>query len=352
VTDTTPADPPAPKRTPATRTPAAAKAPAAETPAAKTPAAKTPAARTAPAKAPAAKTPVTKARAVKAPAANTPAVKTPAVEVPAVKAPAGKAPAVKAPAAKAPAVKVTATQATPKATVAPIEQAPATVAAPAAAAPAGWYPVAAGSSQQRWWDGARWTEHVYGPPAPTIPVATAPAAAVAGVEPLRAPAGVRPGTVWFWLLAVGVPVLTLLDLIPTSIYLSQVIGGDTTDPTAAASALFSPAYLLVLLSGWFIYAVSIVFGLLDWRELKARGVPKPFHWAWGFFVLVVGWPAVYVIGRSIVARRRTGAGLAPLWVFIALEVVTFIVGLVIVVSAVIQLISLLGDALSVAGNVL
>ena len=175
--------------------------------------------------------------------------------------------------------------------------------------------------------------------------------AAAGVQPLRAPAGVKPGTVWFWLLAVGVPVLTILDLIPTSIYLSQVIGGETTDPTAAASAVFSPAYLLVLLSGWFIYAVSIVFGLLDWRELKARGVPKPFHWAWGFFVLAVGWPAVYVIGRAVVAKRRTGAGLAPLWVFIGLEVVAFIVTLVVVVTATIQLISLLGDALSFAGNV-
>jgi hypothetical protein len=221
-----------------------------------------------------------------------------------------------------------------------------------AAAPAGWYPVASGSAQQRWWDGARWTDHVYEPPAAALPAASVTAPVVAVAEPLRAPVGVKPGTVWFWLLAVGVPVLTILDLIPTSIYLSQVIGGDTTDPTAAAAAVFSPAYLLVLLSGWFIYAVSIVFGLLDWRELKARGVPKPFHWAWGFFVLVVGWPAVYVIGRAVVAKRRTGAGLAPLWVFIGLEVVAFIVSLVVVVTAAIQLISLLGDALSVAGNVL
>jgi lysylphosphatidylglycerol synthetase-like protein (DUF2156 family) len=116
--------------------------------------------------------------------------------------------------------------------------------------------------------------------------------------------------------------------------------------------VFSPAYLLVLLSGWFIYALSIVFGLLDWRELKQRGVPKPFHWAWGFFVIIVGWPAVYVIGRTVVAKRRTGAGMAPLWVFIGLEVVTFIVSLVVIVTAIVQLFSLLGDALSVAGNVL
>jgi hypothetical protein len=334
VTDTTPADSPAPKRTPATRTPAPAKTPAAKIPVAKTAASKTPAA--------------------KAPAAKTPVTKTPIAKAPAAKAPVAKAsPVVKAPAANATATKAAAVKTTPKATIAPVEPTASTVAATAAAAPAGWYPVAAGSAQQRWWDGSRWTDHVY-EPAGTPAAASTTAAAVdaAGVAPLRAAAGVKPGTVWFWLLVVGVPVLTILDLIPTSIYVSQVIGGDTTDPTAAASAVFSPAYLLVLLSGWFIYAVSIVFGLLDWRELTARGVPKPFHWAWGFFVIAVGWPAVYVIGRTVVAKRRTGAGLAPLWVFIGLEIVVLIVSLVVVVTAAIQLFTLFGDALSAAGNVL
>ncbi len=254
---------------------------------------------------------------------------------------AAKAPAAKAPVArKTPATKATAADPA-------VEPTPSTTAPAAAAmAPAGWYPVAAGSAQQRWWDGARWTEHVYGPTA----AVAAPVATPAVV--LRAPEGVKPGTVWFWLLAVGAPVLTLLDLIPTSIYLSQVIQGDTSDPTSIAASTFSPAYLLVFLSGWFIYAVCIVLALLDWRELKAHGVPKPFHWAWSFFVLIVGWPAVYVIGRTVVAKRRTGAGMAPLWVFIGLEVVTFIVSLVVVLTAIIELISVFSDALSVAGNVL
>jgi hypothetical protein len=142
--------------------------------------------------------------------------------------------------------------------------------------------------------------------------------------------------VWFWLLAVGAPVLALLDLIPASIYVNQLIGGDWTDPAALTANTFSPAYLIVALSGWFIYAVCIVFALLDWRELKAHGVPRPFHWAWSFFVILVGWPAVYMIGRAVVAKRRTGGGLAPLWVFIGLEVVTFIVTVVVVVVAIAQ----------------
>jgi hypothetical protein len=312
VTDKTPADSAAPKRTAAAKTAATAKTPVAKA----APTAKTPAARA------------------------TPAAKTPAATTtPVVKA----APARKPTAAKA---------VTP---VPPVEPAPAVVAAaPVAVAPAGWYPVAAGSPQQRWWDGARWTEHVYGP---TTPVSAQPAYGQATVtaQPaasLRAPEGAKPGTVWFWLLAIGTPVLTLLDLIPVSVWFSQILQGDNTSPSALLASEFNPAYLLVLLAGWFIYAVCIVFALFDWRELNARGVPKPFHWGWSFLVLAIGWPVVYVIGRSVVVKRRTGGGLAPLWIFVGLEVVVFVVGCVVVISALLAYISLLGDALSTAGNVL
>ncbi len=287
MTDNTPADSAAPKRTPAPRKPAAPKATAAKTPA-------KPTAATSEAKKPAATKP------------TTPPV--PPVE---------------------------------SAPVVPPVPAP----APVAVAPAGWYPVAAGSPQQRWWDGTRWTEHIYDPAAAPQPVAQVPA------QQLRAPAGTKPGTVWFWLLAVGAPVLQLLDLIPASIFVSQVISGDTSSPSGILSAEVSPAYLVLTLSGWFISAVCIVFAALDWRELRARGIPKPFHWAWSFFVLAVGWPAVYMIGRAVIVKRRTGAGLAPFWVFIALQVVAFVAIVIFTIVAVVQVLSLLSDGLSAAGNV-
>ena len=348
MTNNTPAGSP-PKRTSTPKASATAKAPVAKVPAAKVPAAKVPAT-----KAPAAKAPVAKVPATKAPAAKTSAPKTTVAKTPAAKSPAARTAAPKT-AAKAIATK-------PAVTVAPDVVAAVTpvvaAATPAAAAtaPAGWYPVAAGSPQQRWWDGTQWTEHIHDPRTAATQAAAARPATIQPTTPaeppLRAAQGVGSGTVWFWLIAVGVPVLTILDLIPTSIYLSQVIGGDTSDPTAIAANTFNGSYLLVFLAGWFIYAVCIVFALLDWRELKARGVPRPFHWAWSFFVLVVGWPAVYMIGRTVVVKRRTGAGLAPLWVFIGLQVVAFIVTLVVVVTALVQLITLLSDGLSAAGNVL
>jgi hypothetical protein len=81
-------------------------------------------------------------------------------------------------------------------------------------------------------------------------------------------------------------------------------------------------------------------------------VPRPFHWAWSFFVLLVGWPGVYMIGRSVIVRRRTGTGLIPLWIYVGLQVVAFIVVIIVAAIAISQLLVLLGDSLSTAGNVL
>ena len=290
------------------------------------------------------RTATTKASAPKASAAKPTGVKATAAKAATPRASAAKATAASAtPAPKAP----RAAAKKPAAVVPPVEPAPATVAPVVAVAAAGWYPVAAGSAQQRWWDGTRWTDHVYDP-ATAIPVAVATVAAA----PLRAAEGVRPGTVWFWLIAVGAPVLQILALIPTSFWFNSILGANFEDPTAVIGAEFNPTYLVVLLSSLLLYAYCIVFAALDWRELKARGVPRPFHWAWSFLILAVSFPVVYVIGRTVVARRRTGSGLAPLWVFVGLEVVAFIANVVFGIVVLVQFVNLFGDGLSAAGNVL
>jgi hypothetical protein len=255
-------------------------------------------------------------------------------DTPKAKPSAGRRPAAKKPTA---------------AIITPVEVAPTTVAPVVSVAAAGWYPVAQGSAQQRWWDGTRWTDHVYDPATATPAAAVSPTTTTTA---LRAPAGVKPGTVWFWLLAVGAPILQMLDLIPLAIYLNQLLGSNLLDANTLVNDEFSPMYLVLTLSGWFIAAVCIVLAALDWRELRKRGVPKPFHWAWSFFVLAVSWPAVYVIGRSVVAKRRTGGGLAPLWVFIGLEVLAFIANCVFGLYIFIQFLNLFNDALGAAGGIL
>lgn len=184
----------------------------------------------------------------------------------------------------------------------------------AATAAPGWYPVA-GTTQQRWWDGTKWTEHVHDP-------ATAWTGGV-----LKAPEGTNPNTVWFWLLAVGAPVLQAALLLLESAWLGSISNLAFEDPQAMIQAEFSPSYFAIFGLGWLFVGLFVVGSALDFRTLRARGVPRPFHWAWAFLGVLV-----YAIGRSVVVRRRTGTGMTPLWVFIALNVVVFVVAIVVVVG--------------------
>jgi hypothetical protein len=78
-----------------------------------------------------------------------------------------------------------------------------------------------------------------------------------------------------------------------------------------------------------LFGAAMLLIVLDWRALNRAGVPRPFHWAWGFF-MILGAP-VYMIGRSIVVRRRTGSGLAPMVVNLSLIVLEFGLGLAVLI---------------------
>lgn len=184
--------------------------------------------------------------------------------------------------------------------------------------PAGWYPDPSGGTRTRWWDGAQWTEHYQDPYNPA-------AAAVA----LRAPEGTKPYTPWIWLIAI-IPVLPMFGLL--GIDWNGMFGA--IDPRneqsviAAQFAIFtSPAYLGAVIGGWLSYALCAIFAFLDWRELQKRQVPRPFHFAWVFLSSIV-----YVIGRSVVVRRRTGDGIAPMWVAIGSLVLSFVVAIVMTIQ--------------------
>ena len=361
--------------------------PASQTPASQTPARRTPARKPAPAKtdataskpattrAPrttAAKAPATaKAAAAKAPTAKTPATRTTAVNS-AAKATPAKAPAAKPAAAKTGTTATTArraaTNTTTKAPAARAKAAPKTTAnaattetaatpaaveatstavtpevgAPAAAAsaPAGWYPVSPGSAQQRYWDGSAWTQHFHDPAtaAPAAGATTASTLVTPAPVALKAPEGTNPNTVWFWLTALS-PVLAIGEAIATIFYfgaLTQIITDYSSNLAAADSGL---AFILSLLLGLLVTIASILFPILDWWTLGKRGVPRPFHWAWSLFALVVGSPLVYVIGRTVIAKRRTGRGLAPLWVFIGLEIVSIAVWIFVTAVFIVDLVN-------------
>lgn len=151
---------------------------------------------------------------------------------------------------------------------------------------------------------------------------------------LRAPAGTPTGTVWIWLIAI-LPVIQALPTIPLLARMGDVMRtvGAGVDPSGtpmsdeatrqivfASLDLVVPALWLTLIA-YLLTGAAVLFGGLDWRELRRRGVPKPFHWAWGFFAFTGAGVLVYLIGRSVVVRRRTGSGLAPLWTGVAVNVV-------------------------------
>ncbi|PWJ65264.1 DUF2510 domain-containing protein [Rathayibacter iranicus] len=132
-------------------------------------------------------------------------------------------------------------------------------------------------------------------------------------------------TPWIWVV-VFLPLLSAVSifLLPPSAIIDWSMAS-TYGPRASMSG--STAYLVgmgaVQIVGFLIYAAEVVFAFLDWRQLKRAGMQRPFHWAWGFLAA----PYVYVIGRSVIVKRVTGGGLLPLWIFIAVVAVSFIIAI-------------------------
>ncbi|MEP6478502.1 MAG: hypothetical protein ABJB03_03860 [Rhodoglobus sp.] len=141
---------------------------------------------------------------------------------------------------------------------------------------------------------------------------------------MRAPEGIAVYTPWIWII-VFLPVLSFVGLFSID-FTSSFTSPDFT-PGGSFGALSSPGYAILNVVSLVIYGLCALFAFLDWRKLGALGVPRPFHFAWAFLS-----SAVYVIGRSVVVRRRTGRGIAALWAQIGVLVVSFITAIVWAVS--------------------
>ncbi len=228
--------------------------------------------------------------------------------------------------------------------------------------PPGWHPDPQDPSRQRWWDGARWTEHLHPAAAPAAPAAqqqgyqpkqqaahyprTAqqpaasypqaaqqPAASYPQAEQYQpysaasgqpgAPQAINTSTPWIWLI-IGLPVLTSLFVLFYD--WRGYIEASIESPTGSLDAMTSPGYLLIVLSGWLSYALCVLFAFLDMRTLSRRGLQRPFHWAWAFLS-----SAVYAIGRSVVAGSRTGRPQPTLWAAIGAVVLSLVIGIIVLV---------------------
>lgn len=189
--------------------------------------------------------------------------------------------------------------------------------------PAGWYvdPEAGDptSHRQRFWDGTRWTSHVRSSDAPPGPAGP----------------GVRPGDVILPGVPAGTPVytpyiwiVTLLPLLSMALRPWAPGGPYSTVPLPAETGMrlllpADPLGLTAAIVGTLGWIAGIVLAWLDHRVLLSRGFVRPFGWGWAII------PApVYAIGRSVIARRRSGRGIAPMWVSIGILVVGSIVSTV------------------------
>lgn len=251
--------------------------------------------------------------------------------------------------------------------------------------PAGWYADPAGSDRLRWWDGTRWTDHLTDAPtagagassagagasasetasgsgeraadaatAPATahvpPVASPPAYAQqpysqqpyaqqprsqqpyaqqpyspagygAPTPPPKVPAGTSPWTWAIWVLA-ALPVVSLI-LASSADFRSAI----PASPYDRGPMMPDLGMVVLQLVSFLIYGVGVLIAYLDWRDLGRRGIVRPFHWAWTFLG-----SGVYVIGRSVIVRRRIegspGRALSPIWVWAALTFLVLLVGAV------------------------
>lgn len=228
--------------------------------------------------------------------------------------------------------------------------------------PAGWYRDPAGGAAPRWWNGSTWAEPntvpadatplptaastpaatptpstpSVPPVAPLTPVSMAAPASSATPSTPNAGSGAAQGygyaaptaattaetNTWqIWALAL-LPLFTIPFLFTIDISVFFPAPGE--DPLSAQLRQYTdPGYLITSAAGWLLYGLSIPLAIYDRRALLARGIDRPFHWAFAFLGNIV-----YVIGRSVVVRRRTGQGLAPLWAAIAVQVIGLIASLI------------------------
>jgi hypothetical protein len=230
--------------------------------------------------------------------------------------------------------------------------------------PPAWYPDPdpANPGGQRWWDGVRWTEHTR----PTTRPSAAPAPAygqpqttgaygqTAGygqasgyqsasgyVQPSAYQQAVGYGRVsqatssltWSVWLVVGLPLLVSIAFMFVDFtgYFRSIfeisLRQDSYPSTPVLPAAFGGFFigvLLIDLLGFVVYGLTVVFAYVDHRDLQRRGFVRPFHWAWTFLS-----PLVYVIGRTVVARRRGGMdALWPIWGLVAVTVIGIVLVIV------------------------
>lgn len=192
--------------------------------------------------------------------------------------------------------------------------------------PPGWYHDPAGTGRLRWWDGALWTDQFSAPHAAAYPPGPygagphgpGPYAAAAYIpERPRISSETPVYNPMIWIITL-LPLLSVVLLALWNPEFRLINIGSRNTPTVDPASVFTPAYFLLVFSGFATYAVSVLLAYFDSERLKRDGVVRPFHWAWSFLS-----GTVYVVGRSVIVRKvAPERGLVPVWVLIGVVVLS------------------------------
>lgn len=138
------------------------------------------------------------------------------------------------------------------------------------------------------------------------------------------PEGTSVSTPWIWLIVLF-PLLSLVDML--TVDWSTIFAASLEDPAAVPEVQLRD--VLSTLLSVVLWGLTVLFAWLDHKALLRRGIVAPFHWAYAFIPVTL----VYVIGRTVVLRRRVGRGSAPLWVLVGVLVLSTIAFVAIVGTA-------------------
>jgi hypothetical protein len=177
---------------------------------------------------------------------------------------------------------------------------------PAATPPAGWYPDPEGTPRRRWWNGAAWTADLHYPEPPVF----------GRVAPTAVGQDTPVYNAFIWVIVL-LPLLSMLYNLTTDTS-AMFTGAISTRP----GSIYTPVYVLGQFLSLASYAAMVTLAYFDRQRLIADGFVRPFHWAWTFLI-----PGIYVIGRSVVVRRQAGRGVAPIWVWAVLMVLSVVIAI-------------------------
>lgn len=163
-----------------------------------------------------------------------------------------------------------------------------------------WHADPNGGGGLRWWDGARWTTAVRAPADPGSALQ----------QPMPAGTVVYTCSIWLIVILTLVPLAGVLAFpFPSGADLTAVSSAPELQRSIDLHGVWRNA---VNLLG---YGASVALAVHDRRALLRAGYAQPFHWAWAFLS-----SGVYLIGRSVIVRRRIGRGLAPIWAWAGVSV--------------------------------